>query len=60
MPGAPLDRKVCLLIHDSGRLRPYIGEYFDGGWICRMPLRSEKIMAVPHRFCLIPTVPFGY
>ena len=57
MIGAPKDRPVCLLVHDSGALRACVGQWVDDAWLVRQPLSSRKVMVVPKRFCLIPDVP---
>jgi hypothetical protein len=48
---------VLLLIYDSGRLRPYVGEFQDGGWISRVPGSSEKVSVLPRKWCPIPDAP---
>jgi hypothetical protein len=34
---------IVILVYDNGgHLRPFIGEWDGGGWICRVPGSSEK------------------
>jgi hypothetical protein len=54
MKGAPKGEPVAVLIFDSGKLRPYVAEYQSGGWICRVPLSSERISVAPKKWSPLP------
>jgi hypothetical protein len=61
MRSAPYGQPVIILVFDTGHLRPYIGEYRDGGWYVRIPGSSERPLVSPKRWAPIPTVPaFAY
>jgi hypothetical protein len=62
MTGAPkTGEPVAVLIFDSGRLRPYVAEFLNGGWISRMPGSSEKVSVLPRQWSPLPDAPaFAY
>jgi hypothetical protein len=55
MEGAPrTGEPIVVLIFDSGRLRPYVAEFLNGGWISRVRGSSEKVSVLPRKYCPLP------
>jgi hypothetical protein len=55
MKGAPrTGEPIAVLIHDSGKLRPYVAEWNSGGWITRAPHSAEKVSVAPKKWSPLP------